>query len=853
MAPLAENKRDFSPTQVSRPQNAVAQGPPEKNIALALNYELPLVDQFLAETRKPYRRDSTASTFGSPVATNSDHVSSAVPAKQQPASISEEGYQSGETQPPAPQQQEVLMTPPPQLSVGRRVSTRDKKRTPNLARSRVRYDLQLVPRVGRNQPFLDQFHPWWRGRGGADEAKQKPVSRRSLRVTENGHQCATSNPQQPFLKDHSTIWIPADRREWEDTVSELTALCTQAGIRRHPGNGAPFVRPLSQEYIRDRIDIDDPLMGFQLRHREGGWLQGFVMYTNFTTWNHGFRWDSLHPASGVSATRSMYKDKDGSIAIELESEPRFGDLSAGGIVFPSVAEIGLLGGLGCGEYLLRMALDNIRERKEYKFVVLQATDQSKAFYERFGFVRVGAVCQYGKGAVLLDLAGYRHWTHANESEISLEKHGGPSYMMCLKIPPVSETTADQPAAETSFLEHMMALRVDRKPMIVGLGTAATPAPKVFKRIAIENAPSSETIAPPPVALSTTPLKKKPGPKPGRKRGRPPKARPGTPATAPRTPKKAGSVPKPNKRRADLASPPARKRRKTTSNVLTPYVEKQYSDIWLAVPATKPPSLANLPVKRKRGRPRIHFPPGHPQHQPQLRPSKKKSTPPRMSIGKNGHRFHAVRGPDGKFIRVAIDGSPPSSSRPRSRDKMKRDSVSARKKGTRTQPSRTPPKSTEKAPRRKSPASKKSSPLDNEPNAPVFFIPSIVPGKPQPIDKMSIRKQKVKAYPRDREHFFNRVVRMKTGPDKGKIFFVLECEEETGRVCLIPMLAEGVLSGKREGRPRYQCVLGDTDADFVLTEEANCELIRSAMVMKTSLVAVEAWDLQTPDDLHFETR
>ena len=70
----------------------------------------------------------------------------------------------------------------------------------------------------------------------------------------------------------------------------------------------------------------------------------------------------------------------------------------------------------------------------------------RPFYERFGFVRVGAVCRYGinngrggasasqaaAGATETDIVGYRHWTYANER--NLDTYGGPSYMMALRLP-----------------------------------------------------------------------------------------------------------------------------------------------------------------------------------------------------------------------------------------------------------------------------------------------------------------------------------------------------------------------------------------------------------------------------------
>ena len=45
-------------------------------------------------------------------------------------------------------------------------------------------------------------------------------------------------------------------------------------------------KPLSLEYMADRLDTDDPLWGYTARRRgsEAGQLQGFVTVTTFTTW-----------------------------------------------------------------------------------------------------------------------------------------------------------------------------------------------------------------------------------------------------------------------------------------------------------------------------------------------------------------------------------------------------------------------------------------------------------------------------------------------------------------------------------------------------------------------------------------
>jgi hypothetical protein len=182
----------------------------------------------------------------------------------------------------------------------------------------------------------------------------------------------TETTTAPFEK--SVIWIPEKRKDWEDSVSEMTAVCTSAALRRHPRTSSnnskqkqqqqqqPFVAPLSREYIRDRIDIDDPLRGYQIRHETGGWLQGFLLWTNFTTWTHYFTWDSLHAKSGMATTCATYlqDDTNGSLAKTLQALPRQGDPSDAGIVFENIAEIALLGGLACGELLLRLALEEIR-------------------------------------------------------------------------------------------------------------------------------------------------------------------------------------------------------------------------------------------------------------------------------------------------------------------------------------------------------------------------------------------------------------------------------------------------------------------------------------------------------------
>lgn len=75
-----------------------------------------------------------------------------------------------------------------------------------------------------------------------------------------------------------------------------------------------------------------------------------------------------------------------------------------------------MAGLGCGEFLVALALEELCDSSKYELVVLQATPLSVAFYERFGFVRVGAVCRYANNPG--HIVGYRHWTYKDEKHLS---------------------------------------------------------------------------------------------------------------------------------------------------------------------------------------------------------------------------------------------------------------------------------------------------------------------------------------------------------------------------------------------------------------------------------------------------
>lgn len=361
---------------------------------------------------------------------------------------------------------------------------------------------------------------------------------------------------------------PVSRRQWFVCIQELESLAQESLDRRAARLSMNVPSGLPLVYIADRMDIDDPLWGYQLRCESSGWLQGFITCTTFTTWTHFFEWNSMHIASGMAAarvanslvgkpdealtyseggetvlqvanrcdvkpadlvkwnlgrypnisvnsrvqpgtelfiadpghvdkltvekagetTRKLAQrlgfqvedllqlnqdehpdltattklkagmelivrdrssepevflptakqeralDEDGSIAAELQTQEHSGDPTTTGVVWPKVAELGLLAGLGSGKLLVRLALEELRASGTYEFVVLQATMASVSFYEELGFVRVGAIAKYHPEGTSLEknpMQGYRHWACADESQV--EQFGDTSYMMAQNL------------------------------------------------------------------------------------------------------------------------------------------------------------------------------------------------------------------------------------------------------------------------------------------------------------------------------------------------------------------------------------------------------------------------------------
>lgn len=192
---------------------------------------------------------------------------------------------------------------------------------------------------------------------------------------------ATRHPQKPLPQptysfghvpkaardlQGSSLHRIEDREHFHESMGEMLLLCKEALRRRPqaaPSAGGGGSKPLSLEYLADRLDIDDPCFGYLVRtaeHRgrrdrswKKGMLQGFVTCTTFTNWQRSFRWDSENEAAYECDTKehadpARRRDADGRLARGLQASVRCGDINMEGIVWPHVAEISLLGALGCG-------------------------------------------------------------------------------------------------------------------------------------------------------------------------------------------------------------------------------------------------------------------------------------------------------------------------------------------------------------------------------------------------------------------------------------------------------------------------------------------------------------------------
>jgi hypothetical protein len=98
----------------------------------------------------------------------------------------------------------------------------------------------------------------------------------------------------PDLMD-SEIYENFDRKIWKKMTPEMLLLCNEAYERLMSKttdgtkNGS---KPLNLNYIADRVDLDELIWGACIRHRETGWLQGFITASTFSSWHEWLHWDS---------------------------------------------------------------------------------------------------------------------------------------------------------------------------------------------------------------------------------------------------------------------------------------------------------------------------------------------------------------------------------------------------------------------------------------------------------------------------------------------------------------------------------------------------------------------------------
>ena len=75
-----------------------------------------------------------------------------------------------------------------------------------------------------------------------------------------------------------------------------------------------------------------------------------------------------------------------------------------------------------------MAIKHLEESGKYDYLVLQATKMAIPFYEREGFVRVGAVAKFNDNENM-PYVSYRHW-----SDLVGGTAVEASYMMAMRLP-----------------------------------------------------------------------------------------------------------------------------------------------------------------------------------------------------------------------------------------------------------------------------------------------------------------------------------------------------------------------------------------------------------------------------------
>ena len=241
---------------------------------------------------------------------------------------------------------------------------------------------------------------------GDKERAIDPASGRRVRVAGAPPYSVDTVPYAARADPEATTMLVrvCSRERWQRALDELLALCDEAVRRsslRHDATAECYESPIAREFVEGRLQLDDPLAGWMARERATGLLQGFVLCTTFTTWvaAEHFRWSAA--AASTTAAAAAAAAADAELIHALNGCARGGDPLDTGCVWPRVAELSLAGSLGCGVPLVGALLQRLRDGRlrsadggRYDFVVLQATKNAAAFYERAGFRHVGAAARH---------------------------------------------------------------------------------------------------------------------------------------------------------------------------------------------------------------------------------------------------------------------------------------------------------------------------------------------------------------------------------------------------------------------------------------------------------------------------
>lgn len=168
----------------------------------------------------------------------------------------------------------------------------------------------------------------------------------------------------------SVVQNVRNREDFQLCMAEMLLVCKEATRRMPTQKEMGGSKPLSLEYIADRLDIDDPCFGYLIRTNENlknhenwkkGMLQGFITVTTFTNWQKYFEWDSTnvvafeYDCDNLTVSGGLRKwDEDGALSKALQGTVRSGDIWNEGVVWPRIAEISLLGALGCGRVSINL-------------------------------------------------------------------------------------------------------------------------------------------------------------------------------------------------------------------------------------------------------------------------------------------------------------------------------------------------------------------------------------------------------------------------------------------------------------------------------------------------------------------